>query len=84
MCCRQRNIFKFLKIDNLHCRGDEKKWIDAHYDPVANVHTFTQCICFSDIHADNDNKLVIADLGSGLAYKQIKLKVYKGANLILK
>ena len=59
-------------------RVDNKKWIDAHYDPVANLHTFTQCICFSDIHADGDNKLVIADLGTGSSENQIKLKVYKG------
>ena len=65
-------------IELNYFRLENKKWIDAHYDPVANLYTFTQCICFSDIHADGDNKLIIADLGAGSAENQIKLKVYKG------
>ena len=64
-------------------RQENKKWIDAHYDPVANLYTFTQCIYFSDIHADGDNKLIIADLGTGTSENQIKLKVYKGTTLKL-
>jgi len=58
-------------------RGSEK-WIDAHYDPVSALHSFSHCIVFSDIHADADFKLVVADFGSGV--DNIKLKVFKGVN----
>ncbi len=52
------------------------KWLGAHYDPVASLYTFTQCVTLADISADGDNKLIIADLGTG-SY-DMKLKVYKG------
>ncbi|KAK2150691.1 hypothetical protein LSH36_395g02065 [Paralvinella palmiformis] len=60
-------------------KGNEK-WLNAHYDPVASLYTFTQCITLSDINADGENKLVIADLGTG-SY-DMKLKVYKGTSLM--
>jgi hypothetical protein len=29
------------------------KWLDAHYDPMANIHTFSSCLCESlDISRD--------------------------------
>lgn len=43
---------------------------------MASLYTLTQCIALSDIQADGDWKLVIADLGTG-SY-DMKLKVYKG------
>jgi len=52
------------------------KWINAHYDPVAALHSFSHCIVFSDIHADREFKLIVADFGTGT--DNIKLKVYKG------
>ena len=52
------------------------KWLDAYQDPVASLYTFTQCITLSDIQADGDWKLIIADLGTGSF--NMKLKVYKG------
>jgi len=52
------------------------KWISAHYDPVAALHSFSHCIVFSDIHADSEFKLIVADFGAGI--DNIKLKVYKG------
>ena len=58
------------------CRERDEKWLDAFYDPVANLYTFTQCMCFGDIHADGDLKLVVAHLGTGT--NDMKLKVYKG------
>ncbi|XP_021370593.1 Bardet-Biedl syndrome 1 protein-like [Mizuhopecten yessoensis] len=57
-----------------------EKWLDAYHDPVASLYTLTQCVALSDIQADGDWKLVIADLGTG-AYN-MKLKVYKGTNLM--
>ncbi|XP_067939415.1 Bardet-Biedl syndrome 1 protein-like [Watersipora subatra] len=61
--------------------GDgEGKWLEAFYDPMANLYTFTQCMTFSDIHADGDMKLVVAHLGTGA--QDMKLKVFKGTNLI--
>ncbi|XP_041351022.1 Bardet-Biedl syndrome 1 protein-like isoform X2 [Gigantopelta aegis] len=56
------------------------KWLDAYHDPVASLYTFTQCLALSDIHADGDCKLIIADLGTG-SYN-MKLKVYKNTNLL--
>jgi len=52
------------------------KWINAHYDPVSALHSFSHCVVFSDIHADGDFKLIVADFGSGT--DNIKLKVFKG------
>lgn len=56
------------------------KWLDAYQDPVASLYTFTQCITLSDIQADGDWKLIIADLGTGSF--NMKLKVYKGTDLL--
>ncbi|XP_071492569.1 BBSome complex member BBS1-like [Diadema antillarum] len=56
------------------------KWLDAHSDPVASLYTFSSCMTFSDISGDGENKLVIADLGTGTF--DMKLKVYKGTSLI--
>ncbi len=54
--------------------------MDAHYDPLAALYTFTQCVALSDISADGDNKLIIADLGTG-SYT-MKLKVFKGRSTV--
>uniref|UniRef100_A0A8W8IDM9 Bardet-Biedl syndrome 1 N-terminal domain-containing protein n=2 Tax=Magallana TaxID=2171616 RepID=A0A8W8IDM9_MAGGI len=56
------------------------KWLEAYKDPVASLYTLTQCICLSDVQADGDWKLIIADLGTGSF--NMKLKVYKGTNLM--
>ncbi|KAK2191965.1 hypothetical protein NP493_42g11057 [Ridgeia piscesae] len=81
-----RNLLQRVAVQHFHepcchvlCDRD-KKWLDAHYDPLASLHTFTQCIALSDISADNDHKLIIADLGTG-SY-EMKLKVYKGTSLM--
>ena len=63
-------------MSNVFCRESDDKWLDAHYDPVASLYTFTQCIALADINADGENKLIIADLGTGMY--DMKLKVYKG------
>ncbi|XP_059157343.1 Bardet-Biedl syndrome 1 protein homolog [Physella acuta] len=60
--------------------GSSDKWLDAYHDPVASLYTFTQCLTLSDIHADGDWKLIVADLGTG-SY-DMKLKVYKNTTLM--
>ncbi|XP_040826912.1 Bardet-Biedl syndrome 1 protein [Ochotona curzoniae] len=52
------------------------KWLDAHYDPVANIHTFSACLALADLHGDGEYKLVVGDLGPGA--QQPRLKVLKG------
>lgn len=72
-----------VAVENGSCTESSdggKKWLDAHYDPLAALYTFTQCIALSDISADADHKLIIADLGTG-SY-EMKLKVYKGTSLM--
>ncbi|XP_010901988.1 Bardet-Biedl syndrome 1 protein isoform X1 [Esox lucius] len=56
------------------------KWLDAHYDPVANLYTFSSCIVLADLHGDGENKLVVGDLGTGSS--NMKLKVYRGTGLM--
>uniref|UniRef100_A0AAR2J2B2 BBSome complex member BBS1 n=1 Tax=Pygocentrus nattereri TaxID=42514 RepID=A0AAR2J2B2_PYGNA len=56
------------------------KWLDAHYDPVANLYTFSSCIALADLHGDGENKLVVGDLGTGAS--NMKLKVYRGTGLL--
>uniref|UniRef100_A0A2I3RQF4 Bardet-Biedl syndrome 1 n=2 Tax=Pan TaxID=9596 RepID=A0A2I3RQF4_PANTR len=52
------------------------KWLDAHYDPMANIHTFSACLALADLHGDGEYKLVVGDLGPG--GQQPCLKVLKG------
>ncbi|KAM9133631.1 BBSome complex member BBS1 isoform 2-T2 [Pangshura tecta] len=55
------------------------KWLDAHYDPMANVYTFSSCIALADLHGDGEYKLVVGDLG--MAGHTMRLKVYRGTGL---
>uniref|UniRef100_A0A8C9VZM2 BBSome complex member BBS1 n=1 Tax=Scleropages formosus TaxID=113540 RepID=A0A8C9VZM2_SCLFO len=63
-----------------HLTDSCTRWLDAHYDPVANLYTFSSCIALADLHGDGENKLVVGDLGTGAC--NIKLKVYKGTSLV--
>ncbi|XP_063058675.1 Bardet-Biedl syndrome 1 protein [Engraulis encrasicolus] len=56
------------------------KWLDAHYDPVANLYTFSSCMALADLHGDGESKLVVGDLGTGA--NNMKLKVYRGTGLL--
>ncbi|XP_069036466.1 Bardet-Biedl syndrome 1 protein isoform X1 [Lepisosteus oculatus] len=56
------------------------KWLEAHYDPLANLYTFSSCIALADLHGDGENKLVVGDLGTGVY--NMKLKVYRGTSLV--
>ncbi|XP_078100878.1 LOW QUALITY PROTEIN: BBSome complex member BBS1 [Sander vitreus] len=61
--------------------GDGGKWLDAHYDPVANLFTFSSCVALADLSGDGERRLVAGDLGSGGA-GAMKLKVYSGTALM--
>ncbi|XP_004852355.1 Bardet-Biedl syndrome 1 protein isoform X1 [Heterocephalus glaber] len=56
------------------------KWLDAHYDPMANIHTFSSCLALADLHGDGEYKLVVGDLGPG--GQNPYLKVLKGATVL--
>ncbi|XP_012876297.1 PREDICTED: Bardet-Biedl syndrome 1 protein [Dipodomys ordii] len=56
------------------------KWLDAHYDPLANIHTFSACLALADLHGDGEYKLVVGDLGPG--EQQPRLKVFKGPTVL--
>ncbi|OBS82508.1 hypothetical protein A6R68_23515 [Neotoma lepida] len=56
------------------------KWLDAHYDPMANIHTFSSCLALADLHGDGEYKLVVGDLGPGR--QQPRLKVLKGPTVL--
>ncbi|XP_064623947.1 Bardet-Biedl syndrome 1 protein homolog isoform X2 [Lineus longissimus] len=68
------------ELNALKRQDGNTKWLSAHYDPVASLYTFTQCITLADISGDGENRLIIADLGTGTY--DMKLKVYKGTTLI--
>ncbi|XP_077407528.1 BBSome complex member BBS1 isoform X2 [Vanacampus margaritifer] len=64
--------------------GDDGKWLDAHYDPVAGLRTLTPCVALADLSGDGDGRLVAADLGGGGGGGgggSMKLKVYGGTAL---
>ncbi|XP_071370814.1 Bardet-Biedl syndrome 1 protein [Centroberyx affinis] len=61
-------------------RADGGKWLDAHYDPVANLYTFSSCMDLADLNGDGESKLVVGDLGTGSC--NMKLKVYRGTSLV--
>lgn len=56
------------------------KWLDAHFDPVAGLHTLSSCVALADLSGDGDSRLVAGDLGGGAA--AMKLKVYGGTALL--
>ncbi|KAM9336062.1 BBSome complex member BBS1 [Symphorus nematophorus] len=62
--------------------GDGGKWLDAHYDPVAGLHTFSSCVDLADLSGDGESRLVVGDLGSGSSAAGMKLKVYRGTALM--
>lgn len=59
--------------------SDTGKWLDAHYDPVAGLYTFSSCMDLADLNGDGENRLLVGDLGSGSS--GMKLKVYRGTAL---
>lgn len=47
------------------------QWLDAWYDAVANIKTFSGCLGLADLNNDGERRFIVADL-------ERKLKVYKG------
>ncbi|XP_068161369.1 Bardet-Biedl syndrome 1 protein [Antennarius striatus] len=62
--------------------GDGGKWLDAHYDPVAGLHTISSCVDLADLGGDGESRLVVGDLGRGAAGGGMKLKVFRGTALL--
>uniref|UniRef100_A0A8C6NPT8 BBSome complex member BBS1 n=1 Tax=Nothobranchius furzeri TaxID=105023 RepID=A0A8C6NPT8_NOTFU len=60
--------------------GDGGRWLDAHYDPVAGLYTFSSCVDLADLSGDGESRLVVGDLGTGSS--GMKLKVYRGTALM--
>lgn len=60
--------------------SDGGKWLDAHYDPVAGLYTFSSCVDLADLSGDGESRLVVGDLGSGSS--GMKLKVFRGTALM--
>ncbi|KAM9837642.1 BBSome complex member BBS1 [Aulostomus maculatus] len=60
--------------------NDDGKWLDAHYDPVAGLYTFSSCVDLADLSGDGESRLVVGDLGTGSS--GMKLKVYRGTALM--
>ena len=46
-------------------------WLDAHYDPVANLKAFSTCLHTSDLYGDGDWRLAVAGLD-----KKLKARVF--------
>ncbi|KAJ9460498.1 Bardet-Biedl syndrome 1 protein-like protein [Diplonema papillatum] len=55
---------------------DQPLWLEAWYNPLAGVRTFSSCIELADINGNGDWKLLIAD-------GQRRLKVFSGTDLVL-
>ncbi|XP_037610907.1 Bardet-Biedl syndrome 1 protein [Sebastes umbrosus] len=67
-------------MSSVESSGDGGKWLDAHYDPVAGLYTFSSCVDLADLSGDGESRLVVGDLGSGSS--GMKLKVYRGTALM--
>lgn len=67
-------------MSSVESSGDGGKWLDAHYDPVAGLYTFSSCVDLADLSGDGESRLVLGDLGSGSS--GMKLKVYRGTALM--
>ncbi|CAJ1081330.1 Bardet-Biedl syndrome 1 protein [Xyrichtys novacula] len=67
-------------MSSMEPSGDGGKWLDAHYDPVAGLYTFSSCVDLADLSGDGESRLVLGDLGSGSS--GMKLKVYRGTALM--
>lgn len=73
-----------LKLKNLNfnfcCQFSSRSaqlhqlWIDAFHDLQANLQTFSSSLALADLNADDNYKLILADLGSGSTH--VKLKVW--------
>ena len=49
-------------------------WLEAHADPVANLHTFQSCITLSNVYGQTNHQCVIADNGNLSWPPKLKVK----------
>ncbi len=56
------------------------KWVSAVTEPMAGLNTLGTCLGLADLVGDGDQKLVLADLGTGRY--NMRLKVFKGVVLV--
>ena len=49
-------------------------WLNAWFDPVAGIKSYSSCVRLADVSGDGEYKLLVADADR-------KLKVYKGTAL---
>lgn len=75
--------------DNDQQREDKAKiWINAWYDPLANICALPGCMTFSDINGDGNSKLILLNSGNNpllrnrTSISSHKMKVYKGTSII--
>lgn len=69
----------FRKRFNFFILSDSD-WLNAYYDPIAGINTHSGSIELSDIFADGDYKLILANYSNNKS--EMKLKVLKGASII--
>ena len=67
-------------LESVMAGPPSERWLEAHNDPLAGIYTFSSCITLSDLTGDGDNRLVVADLGTGDF--NMKLRVYKGTQQV--
>ena len=58
-------------------KEESSLWLNAWYDPLASLKTFTPMVRLGDLSSDGDMKLVICDV------EKKTMKIYKGTNLLL-
>ncbi len=79
------NIFNFIESDSFFFSPEVKsKWLAAHNDFVAGIHTVGTCMELVDLFAEGSVNLVLADFGNILLMPklQVKLKVFKGKKIL--
>ncbi|KAL0480842.1 BBS1 [Acrasis kona] len=67
----------------------EKIWLDAWYDPLANITASSSCMTFCDVNGDGDHKFVVASSsanplinGGSTGLPINKMRVYKGTQVV--
>ena len=61
---------------------EDSTWLDAHYDPVASLNTFTSCMVLEDLNCDGDHKVfseVLCSIGPQYSCKIITACVFMAA-----
>ncbi|XP_015124147.1 Bardet-Biedl syndrome 1 protein homolog [Diachasma alloeum] len=62
-------------------RLSTNRWLDAVWEPSANMHVLPGGLDMLDVSGDNEARLIVTDLGSE-ATDSAKIRVYKGADQV--